>query len=69
MILIVKWNYFFIMVNCVFFEVQTEFLNNIHTCFGFKGLISSQKRRRGKATFSLVLNKHHTMMMCGGVEA
>jgi hypothetical protein len=29
----------FRMVKCgVLFEVRTEFLNNIYTCFGFKGL-------------------------------
>jgi hypothetical protein len=48
MILTVSSDYFFYSVNqlifvmmkcCVFFAVQTEFLNTIQTSFGFKGLM------------------------------
>jgi hypothetical protein len=32
-----------VMVNCcVFFQIQTEYLNIIYTSFGFKGLVNTE---------------------------
>jgi hypothetical protein len=50
----------FVMVKCdVLFEVRTEFLNNIYTCFDFKGL------NRGFISLNSVNQLIFVMVKCG----